>query len=67
MEKYTLTEMSVIKHGAVGGLGFNPTTSEETLQQSESEGVHEAADRGGNRRARDLKTWEHISISHNEK
>lgn len=59
--------MSVIKHGAVGGLGLNPTTNEETLQQNESEDTLKLEDRGGHRSAHGLKTEEHISISHNEK
>lgn len=36
------TEMSIIKHGAMGELELNPTANEETLQQNESEDIHKA-------------------------
>ena len=55
MEKYTLKQISVIKHEAVGGPGFTPTANEETLLQQESEGIHETGNQGGHRGAKDLE------------
>lgn len=64
---HTEKEISVIRHEAVGGPGFNPTTNEETLLwQKESEEPHKAGNRGGHRGVKDLEAQEHTSISHNE-
>lgn len=54
-KKYTLKQISVIKHEAVGGPGFNPTANEETLLQQESEETHETGNQGGHRGAKDLE------------
>ena len=55
MEKYTVRQISVIKHEAVGGPGFNPAANEETLPQQESEETHETGSQGGHRGAKDLE------------
>lgn len=55
MEKYTVRQISVIKHEAVGGPGFNPAVNEETLPQQESEEAHETGSQGGHRGAEDLE------------
>lgn len=55
MEKYTLKQISVIKHEVVGEPGFTPTANEETLLQQESEETHETGNQGGHRGAKGLE------------
>lgn len=64
---HTETAISVIKHEAVGGPGFSPTASEETLlRQKEGEGTH-ANGNQGHRAAQDLEAQENTCISHHGK